>query len=99
MLDVAIRQRIIQLQIINVKRTIRKRVAFVRIVVEVFRVCVIGLKLESMAESLSHARSDAAIEPLADAACDKDFTELWAEKAAEAWTAVNVQKARQVHTL
>src|SRR5436853_2892784 len=99
--DVPIRKRIIQLEIIDIERTISERIAFVRIVVHVLRQHVVPLELVSVTETLSHAHGKTVVERFADGAGNHYLTKIIPEdwNSVSIQHAIEVQKASQVDAL
>ena len=68
MTDVAIRKRVVETEVVDIKGAIGKRIAFVRIVVLVFRERVVPLELIAAAETLTHAYRKTVVHRLTDSA-------------------------------
>src|SRR5262245_64359469 len=60
--DVAVRNRVIGLQIVEAERAIGERVAFVRIIIAVSRQRIVPFELEPAAEPFAHSNYEAAVE-------------------------------------
>src|SRR5262249_51526343 len=92
--DVAVRKRVVQLEVVDVKRTIGERIALVRIVILVLGQHVVPLELEPAAQPLPHSDGKAVVQRLAQRARRKNAAELRKEPLPRV-----IQKPSQVHAL
>src|SRR6185436_4067760 len=60
--DVSIRQSIVKRQVVDVKRAVRKWIAFIRVVVEILCKDVVAFELKAIAESFPDPDGEPAIE-------------------------------------
>src|SRR5262245_46756120 len=94
MSDIAVGERIVQLQIVDIESAVGERVPFVRIVVEVFRPDVVALEQKPAAQSSTCADRESTIKSFADAARHHYFA-----KIAKEHIAIDVQEAGQMYSL
>src|SRR5262249_52267464 len=85
--NVAVRWSVVEAQIVEVERPIGKRVAFVRVVVFIFRQPVVGLELIFLRKTLPHAECAAPIQRVTETVRDEHIAELRLE-----WIGANVSR-------
>ena len=98
---VTIRKSIVELEIVDVERTIGKWIALIRIVVLVFRQDVVQLKLIVPAHAFPGARRKTVVEGFTDSAGNHNLAKIITEdgEPGSIQFAIDVQKAGQMHAL
>ena len=76
MSDVAVGRPVVEVQVVEIERTIGERIPFVRVVVFVFREHVVRFELIVLREAFSHAERGAAVQRVPAAVRDEDVAQL-----------------------